>query len=60
MENNLPHYDVVVVGAGISGIGAGHHLQEKCPDKTFIIFEGRERICIQWATDLNPGLMINL
>ena len=42
MENNLPHYDVVVVGAGISGIGAGHHLQEKCPDKTFIIFEGRD------------------
>ena len=31
--------DVLVVGAGISGIGAGYHLQSKCPDANFIILE---------------------
>ncbi len=56
MENNLPHYDVVVVGAGISGIGAGHHLQEKCPDKTFIIFEGRESFGGTWDLFRYPGI----
>ena len=34
--------DVLVVGAGISGIGAGFHLQNKCPDAKFVILEGRD------------------
>src|ERR1700751_598530 len=37
------HFDVIIVGAGLSGIGAGYHLQHKCPSKNFIILEGRER-----------------
>ena len=35
--------DVLVVGAGISGIGAGYHLQNKCPDAKFVILEGRDK-----------------
>ena len=38
MQDNLFNYDVIVVGAGISGIGAGYHLQEKCPGKSFVIW----------------------
>ena len=37
------HFDVVVVGAGISGIGAGVYLQRDCPDRSFAILEGRAR-----------------
>ena len=36
------HVDVVVVGAGISGIGAAHHLLTRCPDRTFTILDGRD------------------
>ena len=38
MENSQSHFNVVVVGAGISGIGAGYHLQKQCPNKSFVIF----------------------
>src|ERR1700709_1388541 len=35
------HFDVLIVGAGLSGIGAGYHLQQKCPDKSYVILRGR-------------------
>ena len=35
------HFDVLIVGAGLSGIGAAYHLQAKCPDRTYAILEGR-------------------
>ncbi|HLZ02100.1 MAG TPA: NAD(P)-binding protein, partial [Bradyrhizobium sp.] len=38
------HFDVLIVGAGLSGIGAGYHLQTKCPSKSFVILEGRDTI----------------
>ena len=38
------HFDVLIVGAGLSGIGAGFHLQQKCPGKSYVILEGRDRI----------------
>ncbi len=50
------HFDVVVVGAGISGIGAGYHLQAKCPDRTFVILEGRERLGGTWDLFRYPGI----
>ena len=37
-------YDVIIIGAGISGIGTAYWLQEKCPGKRFAILEARERI----------------
>jgi monooxygenase len=48
------HVDVLIVGAGISGVGAGCRLQEKCPDKTFAILEARGAIGGTW--DLFPGV----
>ncbi len=49
-------FDVVVVGAGISGIGAGVHLQEKSPDRSFVILEGREDIGGTWDLFKYPGI----
>ena len=48
--------DVLVVGAGISGIGAGYHLQNKCPDTKFAILEGRDKIGGTWDLFKYPGI----
>ena len=50
------HFDVLVVGAGISGIGAGYHLQTKCPGKSYAILEGRETIGGTWDLFRYPGI----
>ena len=42
METTNQHFDVLIVGAGLSGIGAGYHLQQNCPGKSYVILEGRE------------------
>ena len=54
MEIN--HKDIVVVGAGISGIGAAYNLQKTCPEKTFTILEGRENIGGTWDLFKYPGI----
>ena len=40
----IEHFDVLIIGAGLSGIGAAHHLQTKCADRSYAILEGRDRI----------------
>jgi monooxygenase len=50
------HVDVLIVGAGISGIGAGYHLQTKCPDRTYAILERRENIGGTWDLFRYPGI----
>jgi len=50
------HFDVLIVGAGISGIGAGYHLQDKCPKRTFAILEGRNNIGGTWDLFKYPGI----
>lgn len=50
------HFDVVVVGAGISGIGAGYHLQTLCPDRSYVILEGRADIGGTWDLFRYPGV----
>ncbi|MDP2293485.1 MAG: NAD(P)/FAD-dependent oxidoreductase [Actinomycetota bacterium] len=52
----VEHYDVVVVGAGISGIGAGYHLQTMCPDRSYVILEGRDDIGGTWDLFRYPGV----
>ncbi len=52
----MNHFDVVIVGAGLSGIGAAYHLQHKCPGKTFAILEGREVIGGTWDLFRYPGI----
>src|SRR2546421_2457822 len=50
------HFDVLIVGAGLSGIGAGFHLQRKCPGKSFVILEGRDCIGGTWDLFRYPGI----
>jgi monooxygenase len=50
------HVDVLVVGAGISGVGAACRLQQSCPDKTFAILEAREAIGGTWDLFRFPGI----
>ncbi len=52
----MEHFDVVVVGAGISGIGAGYHLQKNCPGKSYVILEGRDSIGGTWDLFKYPGI----
>jgi cation diffusion facilitator CzcD-associated flavoprotein CzcO len=50
------HVDVLIVGAGLSGIDAAHHLQALCPGKTYAILEQRERIGGTWDLFRYPGI----
>ena len=50
------HVDVLIVGAGISGIGAAWHLQHRCPDRTFAILEGRDDLGGTWDLFRYPGV----
>ncbi|HVT25943.1 MAG TPA: NAD(P)/FAD-dependent oxidoreductase [Rhizomicrobium sp.] len=49
-------FDVVIVGAGISGIGSAYHLKEQCPDKSFVILEGLESFGGTWLMHRYPGV----
>ncbi len=50
------HVDVLVIGAGISGIAAGYHLQHECPGKTYAILEARPAIGGTWDLFRYPGI----
>jgi cation diffusion facilitator CzcD-associated flavoprotein CzcO len=50
------HVDVLIVGAGLSGIGAACHLQMECPGKSFAILEARERSGGTWDLFRYPGI----
>jgi cation diffusion facilitator CzcD-associated flavoprotein CzcO len=53
---SLEHFDVLIVGAGISGIGAAWHLQNKCPGRSYAILEGRGAIGGTWDLFRYPGI----
>ena len=53
---SIAHFDVVVVGAGISGIGAGYHLQKLSPDRSYVILEGRAAMGGTWDLFRYPGI----
>ncbi|HEV7890586.1 MAG TPA: NAD(P)/FAD-dependent oxidoreductase [Pyrinomonadaceae bacterium] len=52
----MEHVDVLIVGAGLSGVGAGCHLTRRCPEKSFVILEGRERMGGTWDLFRYPGV----
>jgi len=50
------HVDVLIVGAGISGIGAAHHLAEQCPTKSFVILDNKADYGGTWRQHTYPGI----
>ena len=50
------HVDVLIVGAGLSGIGAAHHLTDRCPGKSYAVLEAREAIGGTWDLFRYPGI----
>jgi monooxygenase len=52
----MEHVDVLVVGAGLSGIGAACHLRQRCPEKSFVILEGRGAMGGTWDLFRYPGV----
>jgi cation diffusion facilitator CzcD-associated flavoprotein CzcO len=53
---SIEHVDVLIVGAGISGIGAAYHLGERCPGKSYAILEAREDLGGTWDLFRYPGI----
>ncbi len=54
--SNPVHVDVIIIGAGLSGISAAYHLQKFCPQKTYLILEGRNAIGGTWDFFRYPGV----
>jgi cation diffusion facilitator CzcD-associated flavoprotein CzcO len=50
------HFDVLIVGAGISGVGGAYHLTTQCPDKSFVVLEALDNYGGTWWTHRYPGI----
>src|SRR3954464_2625400 len=50
------HVNVLIVGAGLAGIGVAVHLRQNCPEKSYAILEARETIGGTWGLFRSPGL----
>jgi cation diffusion facilitator CzcD-associated flavoprotein CzcO len=55
-QARVEHFDVLIVGAGISGIGAAFHLTQQCPGTTFVVLEAQESFGGTWITHRYPGI----
>ena len=52
----MDHVNVIIVGAGLSGVGAAAHLIKKSPNKTFTLLEGRASVGGTWDLFRYPGI----
>src|SRR3954470_10479866 len=50
------HFDVLIVGAGISGVGGAYHLTKQCPGTSFVVLESQESFGGTWLTHRYPGI----
>ncbi|MBL4906219.1 MAG: NAD(P)/FAD-dependent oxidoreductase [Sneathiella sp.] len=55
-SQEIEHLDVLVIGAGISGIDAAYHLKKECPGKSFALLENQESFGGTWITHKYPGI----
>ncbi|MGA7329497.1 MAG: NAD(P)/FAD-dependent oxidoreductase [Rhodomicrobium sp.] len=56
MESEAEHFDVLIIGAGLSGIAAAYYLQSRCHDRTFAILEARQALGGTWDLFRYPGI----
>ncbi|HEX8064877.1 MAG TPA: NAD(P)/FAD-dependent oxidoreductase [Allosphingosinicella sp.] len=56
IRTGIEHFDVLFVGAGLSGVGAAYHLQQGSPGRSYVILEGREAIGGTWDLFRYPGI----
>ena len=52
----IEHFDVLIVGAGLSGIGAAAQIKKNCPERSFAIVEGRQTLGGTWDLFRYPGI----
>jgi cation diffusion facilitator CzcD-associated flavoprotein CzcO len=52
----VEHFDVLIVGAGISGVAGAYHLREQCSDTSYVILETEENFGGTWWTHRSPGI----
>src|ERR1700720_313111 len=50
------HFNVLIAGAGISGVGAAYHLTQQCPDTSFVALEAQKTFGGTWSTHRYPGI----
>jgi len=55
-DQTIEHFDVVIVGAGISGIGTAYHLQNQNPGRSFVMLEAQDQFGGTWHTHRYPGI----
>lgn len=55
-EDAANHFDVLIVGAGISGIGSAYRLQRDLPDRTYVVLESQDSFGGTWLTHKYPGI----
>src|SRR5262249_61821072 len=56
VEVSTEHFDVLIVGAGISGVGAAYHLTTQCPGTSFVVLETQASFGGTWLTHRFPGI----
>src|SRR6201993_4221909 len=54
--DSTEHFDVLIVGAGISGIGGAYHLTKQCPGASFVVLETHSSFGGTWLTHRYPGI----
>src|SRR6202012_715856 len=52
----VEHFDVLIVGAGISGVGGAYHMTKQCPGKSFVVLEAFDSYGGTWGTHRYPGI----
>src|SRR5882724_7167752 len=55
-DGETRHFDVLIVGAGISGVGSAYHLKTQCPDRSYVVLEAQDSFGGTWLSHRFPGI----
>jgi cation diffusion facilitator CzcD-associated flavoprotein CzcO len=54
--NAVEHFECLILGAGVSGIGGAYHLIKQCPEMSFVVLDAQETFGGTWVTHRYPGI----